>query len=69
MAKRADVEGRLGPVEAARATGLAIAATRALGVGFVPRPEALEDPREGAVIPAAPNMSRSWYAAPAHAKK
>jgi AcrR family transcriptional regulator len=63
------IEGRFGPVDAARATELAIAVTRALAVGFVPRPEALEDPRDGVVIPAAQNVSRSWSAGRGHAKK
>jgi len=56
------VEGRLGAVDRTRALELAIAVTRVLGVGFVPRPEALEDPRDQVVVPATPNMSRSWYA-------
>jgi hypothetical protein len=30
---------------------LAIATTRALGVGFMPRRDALDDPRDGSVIP------------------
>ncbi|MDQ3364216.1 MAG: TetR/AcrR family transcriptional regulator [Myxococcota bacterium] len=39
------IEGRLGEVDDARATELAIAVTGVLGHGFVPRPAALTDPR------------------------
>lgn len=47
------VEGRLGDVDDARATALAIAATRAIGVGFVPRAAAWRDPLAGdLVVPA-----------------
>ena len=45
------VEGRLGVVDAARATELAVAVTRALGVGFLPRYEAWRDPRGNVQIP------------------
>ena len=38
------VEGKLGKVDAARATELAIAVTGAFGRGLVPRPEGFEDP-------------------------
>lgn len=45
------VEGRLGPVDDARAIALAEAATRALGVGFLPRAEAWTDPRGHVRVP------------------
>ncbi len=47
------IEGRLGPVDAARATKLATDVTHVLGVGLVPRPEAIIDPRTKAVTPKA----------------
>ncbi len=48
------VEGRLGEVDEGRATELAIIATRALGVGFLPRYEAWTDPRGRVRVPAQP---------------
>ncbi|MBL9013893.1 MAG: TetR/AcrR family transcriptional regulator [Myxococcales bacterium] len=47
------IEGRLGPVDAARATKLATDVTHVLGVGLVPRPETITDPRTKAVTPKA----------------
>lgn len=47
------IEGRLGPVDAERATALATAVTHVLGVGLVPRPESITDPRTKAVTPKA----------------
>jgi AcrR family transcriptional regulator len=41
------VAGNFGPVDDARATELAIAATRVIGVGLIPRTEELRDPRGG----------------------
>ena len=38
-------EGKLGDVDDAKATELAIAVSRAIGIGFVPRGEAVRDPR------------------------
>ena len=52
------VEGRLGDVDEARATELAIVATRALGVGFLPRYEAWTDPRGHVQVPATPPAKR-----------
>jgi AcrR family transcriptional regulator len=42
------LDGQLGPVDDARATELAIAATATLGAGFWPRPEGFTDPLTGA---------------------
>ena len=47
------IEGKLGPVDAARATKLATDVTHVLGVGLVPRPESITDPRTKAVTPKA----------------
>lgn len=44
------VEGKLGKVDVARATQLAISATAVLGAGLAPRAEAYEDPRTGIVV-------------------
>jgi AcrR family transcriptional regulator len=52
------VEGRLGEVDEARATELAIVATRALGVGFLPRNEAWTDPRGRVRVPAQAKPSK-----------
>jgi AcrR family transcriptional regulator len=41
------VEGRLGKVDVARATELAVAATAVLGAGLAPRSDTYEDPRTG----------------------
>lgn len=41
------VEGKLGKVDVARATELAVAATAALGAGLAPRTDEYEDPRTG----------------------
>jgi len=41
------VEGKLGKVDVARATELAVAATAVLGAGLAPRSDAYEDPRSG----------------------
>ena len=41
------VEGKLGAVDVARATELALAATAVLGAGLAPRAEAYADPRTG----------------------
>ena len=45
------IEGRLGPVDAERATKLAADVTHVMGVGLVPRPDELTDPRTKAVTP------------------
>jgi AcrR family transcriptional regulator len=45
------VEGQLGPVDDARATELATAATHVLGIGLVPRDEDLDDAFTGMVVP------------------
>jgi AcrR family transcriptional regulator len=53
------VEGQLGPVDAVRATELAIAATRAIGVGFIPRTDGLPDDHLRPAAPApSPRRSR-----------
>ena len=47
------IEGKLGPVDAARATKLATDVTHVLGVGLVPRPAAIRAPLPKAVTPTA----------------
>jgi AcrR family transcriptional regulator len=55
------VEGRLGEVDDVRATELATIATRAIGIGFVPRTESVEDPRGNVFVEAAvANPATSW---------
>ncbi len=44
------VEGKLGKVDRARATELALAATAVLGAGLAPRAEAYVDPRTGLTV-------------------
>jgi hypothetical protein len=44
------IEGRLGPVDGARATQLAIAVTSVLGVGLIPRTEDVHDPQREIVV-------------------
>jgi len=45
------IEGKLGPVDAARATKLATDVTHVIGVGLVPRPESITDPLTKAITP------------------
>jgi AcrR family transcriptional regulator len=54
------IEGRLGDVDDAKATELAIAVSRAIGVGFVPRTEAVVDPRGDIDVKPVPKTASSW---------
>lgn len=54
------IEGRFGEVDEAKATELAIAATRAIGVGFVPRSEEVVDPRGAVGVKPVAKPASSW---------
>jgi len=54
------IEGRLGDVDDARATELAIAVTRAIGVGFVPRTDEVRDPRTDVAVKPRANPKSAW---------
>lgn len=54
------IEGRFGEVDEAKATELAIAATRAIGVGFVPRSEEVIDPRGAIEVKPVAKPATSW---------
>ena len=45
------IEGRLGAVDDARAVDLAVAVTRVLGTGLIPRGEELLDPQQAMPVP------------------
>jgi AcrR family transcriptional regulator len=53
------VEGKLGAVDDARAVELATIATRAIGVGFVPRSEPVQDPRDRVEVAPRPGRKPS----------
>jgi AcrR family transcriptional regulator len=54
------IEGRLGDVDDAKATEFAIAVSRAIGVGFVPRTEAIVDPRGDVAVEPVPSAKSAW---------
>jgi AcrR family transcriptional regulator len=54
------IEGRFGDVDDAKATELAIAVSRAIGVGFVPRAEEVVDPRGAVNVKPVAKTTSSW---------
>jgi len=54
------IEGRFGDVDDAKATELAIAVSRAIGVGFVPRVEEVVDPRGEVGVKPVAKPASSW---------